>query len=143
MRRMQLLTARLVCVAMVLLFVGGLYLVPSEVRALPRNDPQHIRARFAAVTAATVVCVLVLGLLLRDEAVPENMLEWVGLPLHGLLPATFLPLLLTVSLFLGPLATTAMFLRRWRCEHANGCVQADHAEAHLKNGRCSWPREEA
>jgi|EP01044_Picomonas_judraskeda_P001114 prenyl protein peptidase len=113
---MQLLTARLACVAMVVLFVGGLYLVPSEVRTLPRDDPGHIRARFAAVSAATLLSVLALGVLLRDESVPENALEWVGLPPHGLLPATFLPLMLTASLFLGPLATTAMYLHRWRRE---------------------------
>jgi prenyl protein peptidase len=112
---MQLLVARLAMVGMVVIFVGGLYLVPKEVRALPRDDPRHIRARFGAVSAATLLSVAVLSLLLRDEtAAPENMLEWVGLPPRGLLAATFLPLMLTASLFLGPLATTAMYLHRWR-----------------------------
>ena len=41
---MRLLVARLAMVCMVVVFVGGLYLVPKEVRDLPRDDPRHIRA---------------------------------------------------------------------------------------------------
>jgi prenyl protein peptidase len=121
---MELLTARLVCVAMVVLFVGGLYLVPADVRQLPRDDPRHIRARFAAVATATLLSTLLLGLQLRDEAaVAEGtFLEWLGLPTHGLLPATVLPLTLTASLFLGPLATTALYLRRWHGEMPSRAV---------------------
>jgi hypothetical protein len=46
---MELLTARLVCVAMVVLFVGGLYLAPANARQMPRDAPRHIRARLLSV----------------------------------------------------------------------------------------------
>ena len=80
---------------MVVIFVGGLYLVPTEVRRLPRDDPRHIRARFVAVACATLASVvmarMMLGLL--DTVPPWPSLVWIGLPSHGLLAATFLPLL--------------------------------------------------
>ena len=107
--------ARCACGAMVVIFVGGLYLVPTEVRRLPRDDPRHIRARFVAVACATLASVvmarMMLGLL--DTVPPWPSLVWIGLPSHGLLAATFLPLLLTAALFLGPLVTSAAYLRRW------------------------------
>ena len=110
---LDLLTARLACVGMVVLFVGGLYLVPAETRRLPRDDPRHIRARFVAVAVASAASAALAGALLQPG---WGSLEWIGLPLHGLLPATVLPLLLTACLFLGPLTTTALYLRRWRVE---------------------------
>lgn len=53
---LSLTAARLSCVGMTALFVGLLYVLPADVRKLPRDNPRHIHARMAAVTTTIVLC---------------------------------------------------------------------------------------
>lgn len=53
------------CLSMTAIYVFSLYLLPASIRRRPRDDPVHIRARFASVATACLLalrCVLELGL---------------------------------------------------------------------------------
>eukprot|EP01047_Picozoa_sp_COSAG01_P046999 COSAG01_NODE_4452_length_5007_cov_1.898737_1_plen_251_part_00 len=100
---------------MVGVFVGSFYLLPAEIRVLPRNHVRHIRARFGCVAAASVASLLIASLMLPGWGGSAGIrAAWFGLPTHGCVSATVLPLLLTAALFLGPLVTTALHMQHSR-----------------------------
>ncbi len=43
------------CLGMTAIYVFSLYLLPAAIRQRPRDDPVHIRARFASVATACLV----------------------------------------------------------------------------------------
>jgi hypothetical protein len=43
------------CVGMTATYVFSLYLLPTAIRRRPRDDPVHIRARFASVVTACLL----------------------------------------------------------------------------------------
>jgi hypothetical protein len=122
-------------------FVASLYLVPSDVRQLDRENPRqvppespppdttsdstftHCPCRLDSPTAPSrptqikwrcgctgLVSLLSFAALSRfpiDPAGPP-LPALMGLHATGLLPALFLPLLLTMALFLGPLVCVAL-----------------------------------
>jgi len=79
-----------------------------------RDDPAVIRKRFASLSVACLVSVLMVYVVARD-APPKNMaqvvgdgpglLTWIGLPANvsALLLSAFLPLFLTAVIFFGPI----------------------------------------
>ena len=58
-------TAVVCSVAMASAYVGSLYVVPLRLRRLHRDNPAHIRARFVAVTAASLASVALFALVSR------------------------------------------------------------------------------
>lgn len=105
---------------MVVVYVGVLYVIPADVRQLPRDDPRHIRARFVSVACASIACVGAARWLLDGSLTVAGTgwasWEWLGLPAHGWGAASVLPLLLTATLFLAPLLTTGCYIHRCRRE---------------------------
>ena len=100
-----------------IVYVAGLYLVPARFRALPRDDPRHVRARMltllpstglaCAASAATYAAHTGPGCLPVLDAYGVGSLR----ALAG--PRTVLaPLLLTALLFLGPLCVSLEEARR-------------------------------
>jgi hypothetical protein len=58
-------TGHLVCLFVSTSYVMSLYLIPSRVRALPRDDPAHIKYRMLAASSSTLISGLELGLKLE------------------------------------------------------------------------------
>lgn len=96
-------------------FVGSLYVWRSSLE-LPRDDPRVIVRRFISIACWCAIAPLIVAFWAVDDSVlhsdGRSALVWLGLPSHGLLPALFLPLLLTASLFAGPLFVN--WLAAWR-----------------------------
>ena len=84
-------------------YVGSLY-VWKRATSVSRNHPDTIKRRFLSVTVVCCLCPLALQLLFVSSTTSGPPLHaWLGLRQQGLFAACVLPLLLTMSLFLGPL----------------------------------------
>lgn len=82
-------------------FVALLYLVPSKVRALPRNDPTHVLWRMAMVVPAMAISTILANV---SAAADKPLLQQIGISIACLTPASsLLPVGLIMCLFLGPL----------------------------------------
>ncbi|XP_065514194.1 CAAX prenyl protease 2 [Caloenas nicobarica] len=99
--------AVLACLSLACSYVGSLYVWGSP---LPRDHPAVIKRRFTSVLVVSGLAPALVWLwkeltgVKADTALPALL----GLRLDGLLPATLLPLLLTMILFLGPLIQLSM-----------------------------------
>ncbi|KAJ2957469.1 hypothetical protein NQZ79_g6824 [Umbelopsis isabellina] len=117
--------AAVVCVGFTLIYLAGFYVfvnIRTGKTGLSRNDPKVILARFKAVTVSSITAATVVWLLLnRYGAWEENtigldqihsLLSILGVLTPSSIAATInvlvLPLLLTASLFLGPLSILYM-----------------------------------
>jgi prenyl protein peptidase len=97
------------------IFVASLYAIPSRLRALPRDDPTHVAARFAALSVAALVAPVPFVLLLRAGGIGGSVggapSAWQALGVaadcNGVLSA-LAPVALTATLFLGPLVEFAV-----------------------------------
>lgn len=93
-------------------FVGSFYLVPVAVQCLDHSDPRQIRSRFRCIAFVCLLLPFTL-VLWRSSKAPAHFgadpgpglgfLEWVGFRAKGLGVALVLPLLLSATLFFGPL----------------------------------------
>jgi len=100
-----------VCFFEALIFVAALYLVPPTIRILPRNDKRHIRARFLSITVSSCSALLLLYYCSEERTDAPCFWAWVGFRSENCFLATFIPLLLTTTLFLGTLV--GMVLDAW------------------------------
>ncbi|XP_076463760.1 CAAX prenyl protease 2-like [Babylonia areolata] len=96
--------AVLLCLLFAVIYVGSLY-VWGGTSGKDRDHPDVIKRRFMSVG---VVCMIAPPLLWSfstssSEATGHTILELMGVRFYGLIPATVIPLLLTMILFLGPL----------------------------------------
>ena len=98
--------ALLVSVLFAFGFVASLYIWRNSI-LLSRDDPRQILRRFVSIMGWSFACFLIV----RAFAVEENnlkgkagadLLTWLGFPTFSLI-GTIYPLLLTMSLFLGPI----------------------------------------
>ncbi|XP_035679008.1 CAAX prenyl protease 2-like isoform X1 [Branchiostoma floridae] len=91
------------CFLLAVAYVGSLYAWKSD---LPRDHPATVKRRFVGVLLVTLLAPLYLWLISKDSADPQgpHLLQWLGLQTEGFLLASTLPLLLTMLLFLGPIA---------------------------------------
>lgn len=89
--------ASIVCVGFTCLYISGFYL--SKQTGF-RNDPKVIKSRMKAVMVASFVSSLIVWGLIRDVAITTAL----GLERPGLVADIIKPILLTMSLFLGPLS---------------------------------------
>ena len=97
------------CVVMVGVLVVPLYLLPSSVRALPRDAPRHILARFAIVALACVAAPLLAARLLTEDVRGGRSLgRWLAVHAHASVEAAIVGLLLVALLFAGPLTAWAL-----------------------------------
>jgi prenyl protein peptidase len=87
-------------------FVSSIYLWPSSLE-LSRDDPRLIIRRFASIICWCVASPALVWYWSVDDGQLHSdgqpLTTWLGLPSHGYLLALFFPLLLTASLFAGPL----------------------------------------
>lgn len=84
------------------LFVASLYIWQSPYE---RNHPTTIKQRFCSVVIVMVICIIIVNQFLdSEESKNVTLAESLGFRTTGLLPAMVFPLLLTMILFLGPLA---------------------------------------
>ncbi|XP_071657668.1 CAAX prenyl protease 2 isoform X6 [Patagioenas fasciata] len=107
--------AVLACLSLACCYVGSLYVWGSP---LPRDHPSVIKRRFTSVLLVSGLAPALVWLWREHSGIKA---EWslpalLGLRLEGLLPATLLPLLLTMILFLGPLIQLSMDCS-WRWSH--------------------------
>ncbi|KAL8585124.1 hypothetical protein ACOMHN_013140 [Nucella lapillus] len=96
--------AVLLCLLFAVIYVGSLY-VWGGTTGKDRDHPDVIKRRFMSVgVVCTVAAPLlwVFGTSSTDEKA-HTILEWMGIRFYGLIPATVIPLLITMVLFLGPL----------------------------------------
>jgi len=96
--------AVLLCFVLAIMYVGSLYIY-TDIRK-SRDHPDIIKQRFLRVA---IVCLVSLPSLWLCSTTSHsykarNVFVWVGIRLSGLIPATILPLILTMVLFMGPLA---------------------------------------
>ncbi|KAG5184918.1 hypothetical protein JKP88DRAFT_313425 [Tribonema minus] len=112
-------------------YVGSLYMVPARIRALRRDNPTQILARFGSVSAAAAVCVMVLKLLAKPSQSPDaaDFHVWIGLPGgEGLVCAVACSLTLICCLFLGPLMCMALMSFKRRTQDVDVFGNARPAE---------------
>jgi len=83
-------------------FVGGLYLVPADIKKRPRDDPTQIKCRLAAVGVSSVLSVVTF------ITIAAEPLASLGFRAEGFVAAATIPLGLTALLFMGPLVTLAL-----------------------------------
>ncbi|KAM8793758.1 CAAX prenyl protease 2 [Eudromia elegans] len=105
--------ALLACLSLAGSYVGSLYVWGSP---LPRDHPAVIKRRFTSVLVVSGLAPALVWLWKRLTGLKADtpLLALLGLRLEGLLPATLLPLLLTMVLFLGPLAQLCLDCpQRW------------------------------
>ncbi|XP_053908469.1 CAAX prenyl protease 2 [Cuculus canorus] len=95
------------CLGLACGYVGSLYVWG---RTLPRDHPSVIKRRFTSVLVVSGLSPFLVWLWKELTGIrPETPLATLlGLRLEGLVPATLLPLLLTMILFLGPLIQLSM-----------------------------------
>ena len=123
---MDTITASLICIVMGILFVGVLYLAPTEVAKLDRNDSRQIKWRMYALCYVSGICPIIVYYFLNDTdrnigslfmklgVLPSNnnnnnnnnnteniniivnLIQWIW-------KGIFIPTFVTVSLFIGPL----------------------------------------
>lgn len=88
------------CLGLAVMFVGGLYLVPTN---KPRDDPETIRWRILATGLVTVIAPFYM-LLWADSNSSEQADELyhvLGIKWDGIIPAIFYPLMLVSVLYCG------------------------------------------
>jgi len=97
------------CAVIVGVLVVPFYLLPASVRALPRDAPRHILARFATVALACVAAPLLAARLLTDDVRGGRSLgRWLSVHAHASAEAALVGLLLVALLFAGPLTAWAL-----------------------------------
>ncbi|XP_067170885.1 CAAX prenyl protease 2 [Apteryx mantelli] len=99
--------ALLACLSLACSYVGSLYVWGSP---LPRDHPSVIKRRFTSVLVVSGLSPAFVWLWKELTGIKPDtpLLALLGLRLEGLVPATLLPLLLTMVLFLGPLIQLSM-----------------------------------
>jgi prenyl protein peptidase len=95
------------CFALASAFVGSLYLAPAHVRVLGHDDPRQIRQRGVALSAVCALSLIYVMVTCSDVVPLGTRLGMVGLRVAGLVPAAVLPMVLTGTLFLGPMVCSA------------------------------------
>ncbi|XP_065264511.1 CAAX prenyl protease 2 [Emys orbicularis] len=99
--------ALLACLSLACAYVGSLYVWNSH---LPRDHPAVIKRRFTSVLIVSGLSPLFVWLWKELTGIKPgiSLLVLLGFRLEGIVPATLLPLLLTMVLFLGPLIQLSM-----------------------------------
>lgn len=119
----------ILCLTLAVLFVGVLYLAPTSISKLDRDDPKQIYWRFQVLTVVAAICpfFVAFGFVLSPKSEPISVKTlYCSL---GLLPDDFvrslvIPTLVTLSLFLGPLMEKVFWNYRegsaWRVAYGRG-----------------------
>ncbi|XP_066466333.1 CAAX prenyl protease 2 [Tiliqua scincoides] len=97
----------LCCLSLACAYVGSLYVWKSH---LPRDHPAVIKRRFTSVLIVSSLSPFLVWIWKEASGVKPGaaLLALLGVRLEGIFPATVLPLLLTMVLFLGPLIQLSM-----------------------------------
>ncbi|XP_060614353.2 CAAX prenyl protease 2 isoform X2 [Anolis sagrei] len=95
------------CLGLACAYVGSLYVWKSH---LPRDHPAVIKRRFTSVLIVSILSPLFIWIWKEVTGIKPgtSLLALMGFRLEGIVPATLLPLLLTMVLFLGPLIQLSM-----------------------------------
>jgi len=112
----------IVCGGIALAFVGTLYIaaLPSSCTGLGRDHPSTIKRRCCAVAFTCTVAWLPYYFSLRsDDMLLVDVFAKLGLRLTGVVASSTYPLLLTATLFLGPILQAhldgATTYKTWSC----------------------------
>lgn len=97
----EILKSVILCMLLSLTYIGSLLIWNSPYN---RDHPSTIKKRFLSVFMMLFIspCFLYVGLT-NETLEKQSFLELLGLRIQGLCQATFLPLFLTIILFLGPI----------------------------------------
>ncbi|XP_072840505.2 CAAX prenyl protease 2 isoform X1 [Pogona vitticeps] len=95
------------CLGLACAYVGSLYVWKSH---LPRDHPAVIKRRFTSVLVVSLLspCFIWAWKEVTGVKPGPSLFTLMGFRLEGIVPATVLPLLLTMVLFLGPLIQLSM-----------------------------------
>nr|XP_034955332.1 CAAX prenyl protease 2 isoform X2 [Zootoca vivipara] len=95
------------CLSLACCYVGSLYVWKSH---LPRDHPAVIKRRFTSVLIVSSLSPIFIWAWKEVTGIKPDasLLALMGFRLEGIIPATVLPLLLTMVLFLGPLIQLSM-----------------------------------
>ena len=96
------------CVLLGSLYVGSLYAVPERLRALHRDHPHHIRARFVAVSVASLLWLALFAAAGGGRCRRLPLAAALGLRGDTAALAARRALALTASLYLGPLSVAGL-----------------------------------
>eukprot|EP00937_MAST-01D_sp_MAST-1D-sp2_P006540 g6540.t1 len=109
-------------------FVGVLYMLPRRIRMLERDHPLHIRARSAALCAFCVVVVVAQAWLVAGGSI-GGALRAMGVRADGgAIFSSLCCLMLSMALFIGPLAEAALRLHRLRWQSGTAGARIKAAE---------------
>ncbi|XP_039757846.1 CAAX prenyl protease 2 isoform X2 [Pararge aegeria] len=101
----------LACIFLTFSYVGSLYIWRSK---LNRDHPRTIKRRFFSVFCMMLIAPIFTFTLVKEETLERGTLrEYMGFRLSGMIAALIIPLLLTATLFLGPL-TMHFIAGTWR-----------------------------
>ena len=92
------------------LYVGSLYMVPEHLRSRHRDDSQHIRARFVAVSVASLLSAVLFAFATGGGRCfgDGGTLDALGVKAERFWSASLRALLLTAALYLGPLSVMGL-----------------------------------
>jgi prenyl protein peptidase len=98
------------CIVISLSFVLSLYIiVPGKIRALPRNDVRHVKARLVAVTIVSFMSVAIFGRYCDTSGSENTSLEWTMLVGFSWNTTRDLAVLRhSIQLFIGPIVTSSI-----------------------------------
>ena len=123
------------CLLLAVSFVGGFYLAPARVQALPRDNPVHVRFRFAVIAVVCTAAPFVTGFWWDGGAdarpagagAAPGFWAWLGFRVPGFGYACVLPLALTTMLFAGPLAVAFLERRALRARFGGNAPWVGYA----------------
>ncbi|XP_071079681.1 CAAX prenyl protease 2-like [Haliotis cracherodii] len=97
--------AVLLCLLFAVMYVGSLYVWTATVTK-DRDHPDTIKRRFISVGIISLLVPPMLWIFseYQESDQGHGLLSWLGIRFWGFLPALFVPLILTMVLFMGPLA---------------------------------------
>ena len=125
------------CLSVTLFYILSLYLIPSSIRAKPRDDKLHIKFRMVAASTSTLVAVVAVYFLSSDTSTSSffsinhvrRYLASLGLQLNVRVfcSSTITTIGIMLIFYLGPISTWVsyyVFISRNNLVHVDGGVEA-------------------
>lgn len=107
MNLLRQISPHALCSVIVSSFVLSLYILPPNIRILPRNDPVHIKARIVSISVTVSLllsiayyCFLNIGLI---SSTRNTFFELIGIRLDNLVLSVNLTIFLMLIFYMGPL----------------------------------------
>lgn len=111
---MNNLVVHAICFIVASSYVVSLYLIPKDIRKLPRENPLHIKYRMIFSSASTMISIVSVYFLYKHDKVilsGQSFSDSIGLSLRTTFPSILLSFFLMMIFYMGPITVQmALFL---------------------------------